>query len=367
MKQIIVNKWQRAFVFRNGEFQRMLGAGKYWLGWKDQATIVDITSDFRLNTPLQILMQDRDFMNAVDIIDVKDGQIAMRFEQGLLKAVMPAGRYVFWKNGNEYRFVFADIASVNINEQFDTALLQHPLVTPFVRTITVDGHEKGLLFTGGRYNGVLDSGTYYWWKNNISIQVIKADMRQQVLDMNGQEILTKDKATLRISASGRYQIIDVEKAMLNNREYDKQLYAAFQLALRQFVGGFSLDELLENKEDLSIAVLKQVQLVAKDLGVNVADFGIRDIILPGEMRDILNQVLMAEKKSQAQSIMRREETASTRSLLNTARLMEDNQMLWKLKEMEYVEKIAEKISHLSVNGNGELLDQLRKIFVPGKT
>jgi len=248
-------------------------------------------------------------------------------------------------------------------------LLQHPLVTPYVhvRTTTVEGHEKGLLFTGGQFNGVLDSGTYYWWKNNISVQVIKADMRQQVLEMNGQEMLTRDKATLRLSASGRYQIIDVEKAMLNNREYDKQLYTAFQLALRQFVGALSLDELLENKEDLSAAVLKQVQLVAEALGVNVADFGIRDIILPGEMRDILNQVLMAEKKSQAQSIMRREETASTRSLLNTARLMEENQMLWKLKEMEYVEKIAEKISHLSVNGNGELLDQLRKIFVPGKT
>lgn len=61
--------------------------------------------------------------------------------------------------------------------------------------------------------------------------------------------------------------------------------------------------------------------------------------------------------------MRREETASMRSLLNTAKLMEENETLWKLKEMEYVEKIADKINTISVSGNGQILDQLKQIFV----
>lgn len=78
----------------------------------------------------------------------------------------------------------------------------------------------------------------------------------------------------------------------------------------------------------------------------------------------MNQVLVAEKKAQANIITRREETASTRSLLNTARLMEENAMLFKLKEMEYVEKIAEKISNISVAGSGDLVGQLKQIFVP---
>ena len=102
------------------------------------------------------------------------------------------------------------------------------------------------------------------------------------------------------------------------------------------------------------------------LGVEVNGFGIRDIILPGDMKEIMNQVLIAEKKAQANIIMRREEIASTRSLLNTAKLMEENAMLWKLKEMEYVEKIADKISNISVNSNGVLLDQLKQILVSQK-
>jgi len=84
------------------------------------------------------------------------------------------------------------------------------------------------------------------------------------------------------------------------------------------------------------------------------------------MKEIMNQVLVAEKKAQANIILRREETASTRNLLNTAKLMEDNPMLFKLKEMEYVEKIAEKVSSISVNGNGVLIDQLRQIFTTSK-
>jgi hypothetical protein len=75
-------------------------------------------------------------------------------------------------------------------------------------------------------------------------------------------------------------------------------------------------------------------------------------------------VLVAEKKAQANTIMRREETASTRSLLNTAKLMEENTMLWKLKEMEYVEKIADKVGEITVNGNGVLVEQLKQIFTP---
>ncbi|MBO9661086.1 MAG: slipin family protein, partial [Chitinophagaceae bacterium] len=106
---------------------------------------------------------------------------------------------------------------------------------------------------------------------------------------------------------------------------------------------------------------------AENLGVAVSGFGIKDIILPGDVKDIMNQVLVAEKRAQANSIMRREETASTRSLLNTAKLMEENSMLWKLKEMEYVEKIADKVSNINVGGHGLLVDQLKQLFVTHKT
>ena len=114
---------------------------------------------------------------------------------------------------------------------------------------------------------------------------------------------------------------------------------------------------------IGTSVLESTINKAEELGIKLANGGVKDIILSGEIKDIMNQVLIAEKKAQANMITRREETASTRSLLNTAKLMEDNAMLYKLKEMEYVEKIAEKINTISLSGSGQIVDQLKQIFV----
>lgn len=96
--------------------------------------------------------------------------------------------------------------------------------------------------------------------------------------------------------------------------------------------------------------------------VNFLTAGIKDIILPGEIRDIMNSVLVAEKTAQANVISRREEVASTRSLLNTAKLMDENTTLYKLKELEYLERICGKVGEISVNGNAGIVEQLGKIM-----
>jgi len=186
----------------------------------------------------------------------------------------------------------------------------------------------------------------------------------QQIEISGQEILSKDKANIRMNAFATFKISDIQKALIDNKDFEKQLYVAMQLALREYTGRLNFDELMEKKESINLCVLETVKDKAEQLGVIVESFGIRDLILPGDVKEIMNQVLVAEKKAQANTIMRREETASTRSLLNTAKLMEDNPMLYKLKEMEFVEKISDNINSISVTGNGALLDQLKTILVP---
>jgi regulator of protease activity HflC (stomatin/prohibitin superfamily) len=366
MKKVKVNEYQVALVFKNGAYQRVLLTGKYWF-WKNEDVFVyDVTKPFTAPVELNILLKDEMLADILHVVEVKDNGIVLQYENGLLKQVLTAGRYTFWKSVIKYEFVRADISKIEITENIDHATLLSKQVASYVRTVSVDNFEQAVLFINGKYDKVLESGVYYWWKNNIAVHIAKADMRQQQLEVNGQEILTKDKAALRINAWAQYKVSDIEKAVLMNKEYEKQLYVSFQLALREYVAGYSFDELLEKKESIVPFVLQSVKEKAEALGVEVNGFGIRDIILPGDVKEIMNHVLIAEKKAQANTIMRREETASTRSLLNTAKLMEENAMLWKLKEMEYVEKIADKISSISVSGNGMLIEQLKQIFVPQK-
>ena len=266
----------------------------------------------------------------------------------------------------EYSFVRADLSKVDITEKIDLLAIKRRELVPYVRVCKVESFEKAVLFVDGKFNRILEPGEYYFWKNAQSVEASKVDLRYRQLEISGQEILTKDKAPLRINFVGHFKVVDVEKAVIQNKDYEKQLYIWAQLALREYVGTLTLDELLEKKEAISEYVLGTIKEKVKVLGVQIKDCGVRDIILPGEVKDIMNQVLIAQKQAQANVIMRREETASTRSLLNTAKLMEDNEMLFKLKEMEYVEKIAEKIGEITVAGNGQVIDQLKAIFTPGK-
>ena len=140
-----------------------------------------------------------------------------------------------------------------------------------------------------------------------------------------------------------------------------QLYTHAQLILREYVGRFRLDELLEQKEEISQYVLEEMKKKQEDYCVEIVSAGIKDIILPGEIREIMNTVLLAEKRAQANVITRREEVASTRSLLNTARLMDENQTLFKLKEMEYLERICDKVGTISLNGGKGVMEQLAEM------
>lgn len=363
MKKVKVNTWQAGLAFKDGGYKRLLLAGTYWFWKNEQVYIYDITKQFVPPVELNILLQDERLADILQVVEVKDNEIVLQYENGLLKAVLAAGRYAFWKSVVKYDFIRADISQVDIANDIDRAAMAKAPVSNWVRSAEVQSYEKAVLFIDGKFVKVLQPGMYYWWKNSIPVYVGKADMRQQQLEVNGQEILTKDKAALRINAWAQYKLADIEKALVLNKDYDKQLYVAMQLALREYIAGYSFDELLEKKEGLAPYILQSVKEKADALGVEVSDFGIRDIILPGDVKEIMNQVLIAEKKAQANTIMRREETASTRSLLNTAKLMEENAMLWKLKEMEYVEKIADKISSISVGGNGQLLEQLKQILV----
>lgn len=366
MKRVVINTYQIGLVFKNGAYKRMLKEGSYWLWASETAEIYDLTRPFTPAYELNILLKDTDLAEALHVVEVGDHEIVLQYENGLLKQVLGPGRYAYWKAVINYGFVRADLRKIGITEDIDRPTLLSKLVASFVRSSSVESYEKAVLFVDGKFEQILDSGVYYWWKNNIAIFVGKVDTRRQQLEINGQEILTRDKAALRVNAWAQYQVVDIEKALLRNKDYEKQLYVSFQLAIREYVGGLLFDEILEKKDQLAPVVLERVGVAAESLGIAVAGFGIRDIVLPGDVKEIMNQVLVAEKKAQANVIMRREETASTRSLLNTAKLMEDNPMLYKLKEMEYVEKIAEKINTISVSGNGMLIDQLRQIFVAPK-
>lgn len=363
MRRVRINTGKVGLVFRKGDYQRVITSGVYWMRASNKVYEYDLTQALSIApVATEILLEDEALKAMLHIVEVGDAEIVLVYKNGRFDQVLETGIYLFWKGLLKYEFISADLSKIYITEKIDSALFSKYELSKYVRTFEVAAYEKAVLIVNDVYVKTLESGTYRFWKNDTTIKIAKADLRQLQLEVAGQELLTKDKAAIRINFDTTYKVTDIEKALLENKSFEKQLYTAMQLALRNYVGTYTLDELLENKEQIAKAVFADTKAEATKLGVTVLNCGIRDVILTGEMKDIMNQVLIAQKKAQANVITRREETASTRSLLNTAKLMEDNEMLYKLKEMEYVEKIADKIGEISVSGNGSMIKQLKEIF-----
>ena len=366
MKRVRINVGKVGLVFKNGDYLRVITKGTYWLGFNQKVITYDLTKQFIAPIAIEVLLQDKKLEAILNVVEVKDNEIVLMYENDSFKSVLTAGRYLFWKGLIDYKFVTADLSKIYITEKIDKIVFSNSELAKYIRIFEVAAYEKAILLVNDVYTKTLEGGTYKFWRNEMTVKIVNADLRQLQLEIAGQELLTKDKTAIRINFYTQYKVTDIEKALLENKDYEKQLYIAMQLVLRGYVGMYTLDELLERKDAIADAVFKDVKTAATKLGVSVLNCGIRDVILTGEMKEIMNQVLVAQKKAQANAITRREETASTRSLLNTAKLMEDNEMLFKLKEMEYVEKIADKIGEISISGNGGVVSQLKEIFSVNK-
>ncbi len=363
MKKVRINAGKVGLVFKNGDYKRVLTEGVYWVRFRESVHIYNTSLSFTSNAlDLEVFLRDKELTNLWHVIDVLDHEIVIVYKNGKYSQTLTAGRYVFWKGLVTYDFTRADLSKIYITEKIDKAVFAKYDLHSHIRVFEVAAHEKAVMLVNDEYVKTLTGGTYRFWRNDTTIKIAKVDLRQLQLEIAGQELLTKDKATVRLNFYAHYKVTNIEKALLETKEYEKQLYVSLQLALRAFVGGYTLDELLESKEVLAQSVFEDSKDTAKKLGVTVLHCGVRDIILTGEMKDIMNRVLIAQKTAQANVITRREETASTRSLLNTAKLMEENEMLYKLKEMEYVEKIADKIGEITLTGNSGMVTQLKELF-----
>ena len=174
--------------------------------------------------------------------------------------------------------------------------------------------------------------------------------------------MTADKVTLRMNAVVTYRIVDARQAVTVSDGFAQSLYREAQLALRAVVGTRDLDTFLTEKDAVTNAFEEAVRRRASDLGLAIISVGVRDIILPGEMKDLMNKVTEAKKAAEANLIVRREETAAMRSQANTAKILQDNPTLMRLRELEVLEKVAATAKLNVVLGDKGLTERIVNVL-----
>lgn len=362
-KTIDVADNQRALVYRRDRFERVLEPGRFRLetiSGDIKAELYDITEVLFTHKQAKFLLKTYAAKLApyLERFELSDTEVGLLYrDKHLVDVLAPGSDLTVWKNSEDVRVDIIDIGEDFVISDKLIALLGRGLkvgrsreVVNAIQYSEVPDEHVGLLFVNGKLNRVLDAGSYGFWKYNRAIAVKLMDLRLQVIEVSGQEILTKDRVSLRINLSGSYRVTDVKTVALKLNDYANFIYRELQLRLREAVGTKSLDELLEDKDLLNQVIADGVREKFAEYGILLHSVGIKDIILPGDMKDILNKVVEAQKEAEANLIRRREETQAMRSLHNTAKVMENNPVLMRLKELEALERVTQRITNLSVYG-----------------
>lgn len=293
-------------------------------------------------------------------LDLGKRELGLVYERGKLSRVLaPGTRQFYWLGADPVRLERIDLATLAI-EPAQLAELRSPASLELQREIQaaaliveVASEQVGLLNVDGSLQAVLAPGVYGYWRYGRSLRVDLVDTRLAELEVAGQEILTRDKVSLRVNLVAVYRVTDVVLSKTRVADVRAYAYRELQFGLRQAIGTRPLDALLADKGSIDGSVAEYAKAKLGEVGITLTSVGVKDLILPGEMKAILNQVVEAEKQAQANLIKRREETAATRSLLNTAKILEESPVLMRLKELEALEKITDKVGQLTVIGGFE--------------
>ena len=365
IKKISVRKDQLALLSRNGDYYKVLHAGEHLLPWLNTPEVLLITLD---GSEVPDVLADYlrrfqpDWVERYCVVaDLSETEAGALYMDGILLEILPPStRRLYWRVEDDLTLVRMNTQQVQVQTEVMNAILQ-PRRKGAVKgrdailTVQVPAWHVGVLKIDGETQALLPPGLTAYWKINHLVEAEVVDTRLQVLEVSGQEILTKDKVNLRINLAANWRYSDVLLAFSQLTKPIDHLYRELQFALREAVGTRTLDELLEDKQVIDDVVSEQVKSRMLPFGMEIASLGVKDIVLPGDMKNILAQLVEAEKSAQANVIRRREETAATRSLLNTAKVMENNPVALRLKELETLERVAERIDNISVFGG---LDQV---------
>lgn len=369
---------QRAFLYVRDRFQRVLVPGRYRvsrLRGPVRVEVYDITEGLFSHGKAKFMLGQYAEQLAAYLhrFELTDTQVGLLYRDGHLADVLAPGSFLAaWKGVEDIRVEAIDIGDDFTIDQSLLALLGRGLkigqsreVAKAIAYSEVPDQHVGLLQVNGKLDSILQPGSYGFWKYNRSVVVKLLDMRLQAVEVSGQEILTRDRVSLRINLTAGYKVIEPEVVALQLNDHVAFIYRELQLCLREAVGTQPLDTLLADKDALNGVIAGGIRDKLSRYGIELISVGIKDIILPGEMKVILNQVVEAQKEAEANLIKRREETQAMRSLHNTAKMMDNNPTLLRLKELEALERVTGRIDRISVFGGLEgVLNDLVKLRTP---
>jgi len=181
--------------------------------------------------------------------------------------------------------------------------------------------EKAVILRFGKIENIVEPGL------NFRIPLIDAvhrvDMRTQTVDLKGQSAITKDNISVGIDAVVFMTIENPERVITQIINFRDAVSKYAQTAIRNIVGQYNLDELLESREEIAIKLKEEIDKLSKEWGIDIARAGLQDISLPADMKRAFAVQAEAERESRAILIKADAELKASSKLAAAAKNMGD--------------------------------------------
>jgi len=367
-QRVLVKENERGLHLYKGEIQGLLRPGEHMLRARRNRLEVEWHD---LRTPeFTSVYEQAIFDKLPDVADqhltvfrTDRTEIAVIERDGKIHTVLgPDSKLIVWNDAGPWSSEIVDVSAMPTIAPVLMRRLSKANALHAATVVTISDGEAGLLFVDGALDRQLEPGVHAFWTPGRLIKTKVVDLRRQSIDVGGQEVLTRDRVTIRVNIAAEYRVTDPVKAATLVKDFADALYRSLQYAFRKTLGAMTLDQILEKKVTVDAEAAQKVRSDMAEIGIEVSEIALKDVILPGDMREILNKVVTAEKEAEANIIRRREETNATRSLLNTAKVMAENPMMLRLRELEALESVASQVERLTVhNGTDGLLNDLVRL------
>ena len=344
--------FERGILLRKGVATAALSPGRHHFFGKTEVLrldlrelVMDVPAELRAVIPAEWYEE----------FEVAEDERAVLFVDGVPRRYLRPGVHRHWKLDAKVKLVRYDATKALAKP---TKELMQLIPASEVSFQIIAEYERGVLFVAGRVERELSPGMHvFWTQAHAPVAITKVDLRTQLVSVLGQDLMTRDKVTLRLTLTAEYEVQDVTRSVLLRESVRDAIYLRLQLAAREYVAGVKLDELLDGRSEFATHLQEAMAGDAEAMGLKLIRLGVKDIVLPGDMKVLLNRVIEAEKEAAAKVILRREDVAAMRSLAQSAKVLEESPGAMRLKEMEALKDILAGVGDLHIvvgDGPGSL-------------
>ncbi len=173
-------------------------------------------------------------------------------------------------------------------------------------------------------------------------RIVRVDLRIFTINVDKQEIITKDNVTVNVDAITYFKVVDAEAAIVNVEQYLQATSMFAQTTLRSVLGQVELDELLSERDKINEKIQNILDEHTDPWGIKVTSVEVRDVVLPETMKRAMARQAESERDRRAQIINAQGEYQAAEKLVQAASMIQEQPVALQLRYLQTISDISEE-------------------------